>query len=119
MESKILQLFVNGAGQKIKTSGNLTISQYSTNNELHLITIGELASVTATFRDPAGNLSSLYHMVLQGKYALTEDDQEAVLVENADNLYDYFLPIPKKVSGIFVSGASARLNVSLDRKSVV
>lgn len=112
MTDKILKLYINSTGQKIKTSGNFTISQYSTNNELHLITIGEFASITATFRDPAGNLSTLYHFVLNGKYELEEDDVEAVLTENADNLYEYVLPIPKKASSITVSGSSARLSVS-------
>lgn len=111
MEDKNLFVFVNGAGQKIKTSG-LTVNQNSTNNVLNFISVGKYSSVTCSFKYANGKVSAEYHMIPQGKYELQADDNEAVLTENADNLYLYLFTIPYEVTSSYISGNSARMNVS-------
>ena len=112
MENKNLYLYVDSVGRKIK-SANLTINQYSTNNVFHFITVGKFDNVTATFRDPSGSLSSKYHLLLSGKYELKETDTEPILIDNADNLWEYILnPIAKRVTAIDVTATTARLSVS-------
>ena len=111
MEDKNLFVFVNGAGQKIKTSG-LTVNQNSTNNVLNFISVGKYSSVTCSFKYANGKVSAEYHMIPQGRYELQADDNEAVLTENADNLYLYLFTIPYEVTSSYISGNSARMNVS-------
>jgi len=112
VENKNLYLYVDSVGRKIK-SANLTINQYSTNNVFHFITVGKFDNVTATFRDPSGSLSSKYHLLLSGKYELKETDTEPILIDNADNLWEYILnPIAKRVTAIDVTATTARLSVS-------
>lgn len=111
MEDKNLFVFVNGAGQKIKTNG-LTVNQNSTNNVLNFISVGKYSSVTCSFKYANGKVSAEYHMIPQGKYELQADDNEAVLTENADNLYLYLFTIPYEVTSSYISGNSARMNVS-------
>lgn len=112
MDYKILKLFINSTGQKIKTSGNYTITQYSTNNSFHLVTVGKFASITCTFRTPNGTLTPAYHLVLIGPYDIQEEDTDPVLIENKDNLYLYTINIPKAATSVFVPGTNSRLTVS-------
>lgn len=107
---KDMYFCINPVGQKIKTSG-LTMTQYSTNAVLHLVSVGRYDNVEVSFRYPNGRVSDQYHMALVGKYQLRDSDTEPMMTQNADDLYEYSMPIPYKVTSSTVQGTSARINV--------
>lgn len=111
MTDNELYIYIDSSGNIIKTS-KLELNQYSTNNVIKLVTIGNFASVKVSFLGTDKKISDAYHMVFKEAYALTENDTESVLKENADNLFLYEFLIPVKITSDFVSGSSSRLAVS-------
>lgn len=110
MENKYLKFYINQAGRKIKTDG-LTLNQNSSNNVMQLITIGKYDSVEVYFRNPHGEVSPKYHMILKGEYEKTLDD--STIVELAENtLYLWEFPIPYGVTSFTMTGTNARLEAS-------
>jgi len=112
MDNKNLFIYINQAGNKIKTSG-LTITQNSTNSVLNLITIGYYDNVRVSFKLPDGTTSPIYHMIYDGEYELTLSDTEVALTENADKLNKYSITIPYAVTKTSFSGNSSRINFSV------
>lgn len=105
-------IYVNSFGKKIKVTG-MSMTQNSTNYILHVITTVEYSSIVATFKTLGGEISNGYHMIYQGLYTLTEDDLDYEELKDAENLYEYILQVPYRISCMTVLGNSSRLNVSI------